>query len=668
MAKKRILPLLTLFASLVLGSFAFIHNAEYQENKAAKQVDSDIYSVQVRSDNGNNYFIVILDRAISTTAGATVIYDYDNYTALDHVKVYTSPTDSVFLSDIVAETVMTRAEPPEEIPVGWNINYWGCQGILFPMDKATFQNYNALSVYAIEILEGCTYPNNKSETIMVSSSKTYINKKYDLNRYHELFPAPYAHNVDLPAESLEAFDWYEVTPFDETSGGNITLNNAQIRASRADNLFYIDIMSNLYSSALKEEYYALERTNAYSFIKLYLSEDGEPVPLGEATTLRNGLHNQFDNVPAMFFALTKDEFDIYNGATVYKIEVQKGCQFLVNGVIYTTNKTYIFKNNTYNPSALVIDEVFEFEMSVLELDNFGQLSVIGIQNRMDRDTQQRWLTFLFEERAFDNFKNAYAFVDKTNFFDHVLIYRSKDAEPITLGSIYGDNDSDFFPGVSLRIFNEDNLIGVSINNPKDADNKYINDTGHMYMIEIQEGTEFPAYENDTPGYRVIAHRTVIINSDYGKTGYIYSEWDPERGTYRLYEEWGVHWSIVSCVASFTVVGIEGLHFDNMNLVVGQCVELSYFAQEGYDLVVTTSEGEKVYTCIIGANRDINYILTYSVHQDGPITPVPPEEKTPAEPNYYLISILIGAGSAIVLLGVFVPVMIVLTKKRRGISK
>jgi hypothetical protein len=49
----------------------------------------------------------------------------------------------------------------------------------------------------------------------------------------------------------------------------------------------------------------------------------------------------------------------------------------------------------------------------------------------------------------------------------------------------------------------------------------------------------------------------------------------------------------------------------MSLTPGERVSLDTFKQDGYDLTVTTTAGEKVYRYIIGSHHNIDFILTYT---------------------------------------------------------
>lgn len=873
--KRRLgFALLTIISFLLVGLFSY--TKDYKEASAAGEIDAEIFSVQVRSGGGENNFIVVQDQQISTSYPATAISDTSNYNAPNYIKIYMSANDEgLYLSSIIKDAV-------------WPIHLWGSQGVMFPLSETTYQTYNASTIYAIEILEGCTYPNNKSQTIINRYTKKYINLNYgDPTHINESFDwglaedfTPSGENISLfgaqlradtdadlyyvclsssiyfeksqteylDISVLNAFNkiklylsendegktlgeitsltngyqnrWgsssfhfaltseeYEIyngttihrisvdsgcelvvdgkiytTPEsyllinmdygnasvkygafnfvptierddetkldiftaevraeplsnlffidlkcelfldestrdysnldqyinayekikiylnkedegtllkDVTSLRNATKNlwessafmfaltseeyeiyngttvymievlegcellydnkicqvnkpitfvnldygkasvkyeafnfvieskpltepialmGAQVRAVQdSEDLYFIDLRSELYIDTSVIDYTNTSELNAYDHIKIYLSADDEGKTLGEITSLRAGCQNRWDSY-AFLFKLTKEEYEVYNGTTIYMIEVLEGCELFVNGIKGEVDKGYQYVNLDYGKASAKY-EAFNFTAKVSDLTYLGTIGMLNIHNRMDRESNQRWIMFLFDNAVFDTNLVINNWIDDTNFLDKVHIWTSKDAEPITLRSIYDDENS---TGITLRQFGERNMIGVTINNSKN-DNGYLYDCSHMYMIQLDADIQIPTYENGVAGYRVLTDKAVLTNDDFGKTGSVPDTLDDE-GKPRIYEEWNLNWSIVY-IATFTVKGLDNISFPNMNLEPGQRVPFSYFVVDGYDLTVTTSKNEKVYKCIIGVRKNVDYILTYTVHKD-----------------------------------------------------
>ena len=341
MKRKGLLTLLTLCSSMLLGIFAFVGNNSPITAKATTEIEGDIIGVQVRAAMEQEmHYIVVQDASIKENDGAIGIRPgyLSNYTAPDYIKVYTAPLEYVMLSSIIDTTQ------------DWNVNLWNSLGVMFPLSTVTYQTYNAATIYALEVLPGATYPNSHSQTVVNNKQIKYLNKNYE--------------NTD-PEGIVSSWEWEEEKPFIRNENP-LYLIGAQVRADSQHGLYYIDLMSNTYKDATKKDYYALYRINAYSKIKIYLSENGSPITLENVTSLRNGLHNEFDNVPAFFFALTSAEYDIYNGTTIYAIDVESDCELIVDGAVSVTNKSYRFKNNSYGDASAKYEN-FNFAMEVSQL-------------------------------------------------------------------------------------------------------------------------------------------------------------------------------------------------------------------------------------------------------------------------------------------------------------
>ena len=332
------------------------------------------------------------------------------------------------------------------------------------------------------------------------------------------------------------------------------------------------------------------------------------------------------------------------------IEVLEGCEIYINNSKATVGRAYRFVNNDYG-KATAKYEAFSFSIVANELVNFGYINISGIHNRMDSEAREdpncnRWIMFLFNDSIFQTNLLVNSWIDKINFLDNILIYQTKDGEPITLRSIFNKDGS----GIQLRQFGETNMIGVSIYNTKD-ENGYLYDCAHMYSIVINANTQIPSFENGDIGYRLIEEKTMIINDEYGLTGPIPDSKD-DHGTFRLYEEWNLNWSVVKCLVIFTVVGIDGLEFEDVSLVYGERIYLTKYEQEGYNLEVTTDKGDRIYQCIIGGNHNLNVILTY----------------TPSTPNKGLntnLILIISISGGVLLTGGIVTSIIIFSKKRKG---
>ena len=767
--KKRIgfCTLLATCSALLLGIFAVNNSKTFAKVEAAKEVDADIFGVQLRSGGTGLNYLVITDTTIDVTQGH-MSKSGDGYNAPSYINVYTS-----------ANATATSLSSIIDSSKNWDINLWSSQGIMFPITDATYQSFNGTTIYAIEVLQGCTYPNNQSKTCVVPQTRKFYNQHYGdssvrdfaiewaettpiepsdvtieltggqvradvdsgsyyicltsdvysgtqevqyvslsmINAYSKVklfFSATdtgtylgnatslrsgcqnlwgsNAFHFALTAEEYEVYNGTDLFKMEIEAGCQVVLNNrivtiptsytfinqnykdptfkygafyflpnstpitgpisivdAQVRADVNNNFYFIDVRAAEYNGTPVILYENLDNLiNAYSHIKIYLSENDQGTLLSNVTTLRHAYQNLWIS-EALLFALTAEEYEnTYNGTTIYAIEVLRGCELIINNEKVEVDQSYRFVNSDYGKASAKY-EAFNFRPEVIvDMDNLGDIGFVGFHNRMDRDSGYRWLMFFMDDNIYNVSLEFNEWIYEINFLDNVLIYLSEGEEHFTLRDIFEPNAT----GVTLQLFNTKNMLAVSINNEPQGES-YRYSGPNMYKIIINEGTQIPAYENGVVGYRTTTSKTVFINDDYQLSGDIPGTND-DYGNPRIYEEWNVNWSLVSCYVTFTVVGIDGLSFPDMLLERGQTISLERFEQEGYDLVVTTSTGDRVYQNIVGTNYNIDFILTYtrSKGNGGQI-------------NTTAIIISASVGGALLIAGAVV--LVIVLKKRKGIK-
>ena len=552
------------------GSFEFVPILEPGDQTI------DLFGAEVRADPDGDLYFIDVKSAIYLDTTEIEYPDVDNYiNAYDNIIVYLSEEDE---GHTLGEITSLRNSVQ---------NKWNSQAFMFYLTADEYETYNGTNVYRIKVLEGC-------ELI-------FGNKICKVTRGIDLL------NTEYGSASARngAFNFVPyVPPIKEP----ISLKGAQVRGDADGELFYIDVISDAYFLVDEAEFPNLDNINAYDNIKIFLSEDDEGTLLRDVTSLRRGAQNRWES-SAFLFALTTSEYEIYNGTTIYAIEVNKGTELLVGGAKAVIDKNYRFVNADYGKASAKY-EAFNFRLEAGDLKEFGNIAMMNIHNRMDKDSGHRWIMFLFEENIYNVNMNVSNWINQLNFLDNVLIYFAPNSEPVLLRTIYNAEEE----GVTLRMFGELNMLGVSIFNTKEND-EYLYSGNKMYMIQINAGTQIPSYEDGETGYRIVNEKTVIKNEEYGMTGEIPNSMD-DYGRPRLYEEWNLNWSVIHCYVTFQVIGIEGLSFPDMSLTPGERVSLDIFKQDGYDLTVTTTAGEKVYRYIIGSHHNIDIILTYTPASEG----------------------------------------------------
>ena len=599
--KLKICTLFTAFTALMLGAFAFRMNQEPQKVEAVSTVDSQLYSVQVRSGGSDLNYLTVLDESIDVS-GVMMSVSGRNYNAPDYINVYLSPEgEAISLSSFIDEDKL------------WDINLWSSGGVMFHISDDDFETYNGTTVYAIEVLAGCTYPNSDLNTVVVSATRKFINKSYG-----------------NPDAKNEAF--YFVPATDPLVNlGNVELSWIHNRMDHNSGQRWLMFMvsEEIFNTQMDVTSW-MNELNFFSNVLIYFSKEGEPITLSEiydpsSTGVTLQLFGQ-RNVIAV--SISNEELDgqyRYCGPKMYKITFNEGTQIPtyesdVAGYRLVSKETS-FINYDYGKYGEIPGDVdddgnprlyeewnINWKVEVEGLVNLGEIGINGVHNRMDKDSGYRWMMFMLDNSIYNVNLDVSEWIEELNFMDNISIYFSEDGEPVRIKDIYDPTAT----GVTIQLFGQKNMFAISISNEV-INGKYRYAGPEMFKIIIEAGTKVPAYENGVAGYRVIGEKTILINGDYQLYGEIDDTID-DYGNPRVYEEWNVNWTLASCYVTFTVVGVEGVSYPDMLLEYGQRVYLEDFAIDGYDLVATTSAGDTIYQCIIGTNHNLNVILTYSTHK------------------------------------------------------
>ena len=575
----------------------------------------NIFRAEVRGDKDSDDDFY-LDLGCYDFAGAT---ETNYYCVSDYINAYEKI--------IVYVNESSEGKPLSEITTSRDvvINKWLSQGFMFHIDKANYNSYNGETITRIRLLEGLE---------LIFDNKIYtVSKTYDLYK-SDVIP-------DNPSSSPDKyyacyFEMSEVVyePIE------ISLTGAHVRGNHDNHSYFIDITADNYFTAPEKEYFNLNSLNAYDYIKVYVSPTDQGTLLGDVvgSSKGKGVQNRWNSFAFMFEVEENLYENTFNGETIFMIEILKGCEFYYdNGeqtFIAVVDNTYKYCNVDWHDNGHKYMAA-DFRPDASDLKDFGTIGIVNIHNRMGRTNAEpeepiinRWIIICLDSYIYDFQLQVNYWINNLNFLDNILIYPSKDSEPYRLREIFDNSGT----GIEVKQFNERDYLGISISNEKlDGDEEgYKYDGPHMYMVSFESGTQIPTYENGQLGYRVIPDKTVFINEEYGKTGPNYDSLD-DNGNARLYEEWNIKWRIVPCTVTFTVIGIEELTFKNVYLEYGERLYLKDYEIEGYRLVATTSNGDKIFNCVIGSNKNFDVVLTYSQSEEEP--PEEPEEpEEPVEPD------------------------------------
>lgn len=586
---------LMLSTALALGISRGVNKPVKAE--AISEINAQIHTVQVRSGGPGANYLVINDSNIEQT-GSVITFDGSSYNAPEYVKVRLSPTgEDISLSAFIDSTKQ------------WTLNLWLSGGVMFPISDENYETYNGTTIYSIEVLKGCTYLDNNFNKVTVPETVKYINGDYG-----------------RPSAKNEAFQFAPAAkPLENL--GEIEISGVHNRMDHDSGYRWIMLTfsEEIFNVYLDVSTWMLE-VNLLDNILIYFSEDGTPVTLrtiyepattgvtlqlfGTKTLLGISISNEIVNEkyryagPEMYKVTIKENTQIPNqedGVDGYRL-ISKEISFINNDYQKYGEIPGVF-DDEHNPR-IYEEWSINFVVEVAGLENLGDIGISVVHNRMDHDSGYRWFMLFLDSPIYEVSLNVSDWMQDLNLLDNIKIYLSEDAEPFTLRQIYDPTTT----GVTLQLFGNKNMLAISISNEKEGEQyKYCGP--NMYKVLIEEGAQIPTFEKGVAGYRVIASKTVLINDEY----HMYGETDEmgDDGNPRLFEEWNIHWSVASCYVTFKVEGIEGLSYPDMLLDYGQRVSLDKFNVDGYDLKVTTKDGDTIYKNIIGSNHNLEVILTYS---------------------------------------------------------
>ena len=453
--------------ALVVSAISFSGKA--YDVEAASQLDSQLSGVQVRSGKQDDIsatdsnWIVLLDSSIDPLGVSTSIGG-SKYNAPDYVNIYLSKNaDPVKLRDVIDETKL------------WDVNLFSTGGVMFHISDETLETYNGKSIYAIEVLEGCTYPDAHFNKLIVQETVRYINGDYNKESARYL-----------------SCNWFKAfTPSDRT----ITLKNCQMRADTTEGVYYLSVVSSAYSGQSFMNYPGLSELNTFNKIKLYKSAEDTAHYLADVTELREGAQNKW-NSGSLLIGMTSAEYDVYNGTTTYKVEIEAGCEFVVNNQIVRTDREYVFTNIDYGK-----DEVkngayfFIYNPPITE-----PISIFDVQVRADIG-QDYYGIVLRSTFYTDVAEMTRGFDGEINTYSKIKIYLNDSNDGVTLSDV---------TTYRMGIQNLWNSEGMFFRFTESEFDTYNGTT--IKKIEILEGCQLIVNTNIVTTSR----RYSFVNTEYGQ--------------------------------------------------------------------------------------------------------------------------------------------------------
>ena len=294
-----------------------------------------------------------------------------------------------------------------------------------------------------------------------------------------------------------------------------------------------------------------------------------------------------------------EQYQIYNGQTVYKIVIDAECELPLNNKdIIKINKTSTFVNSDYGDVEAKYS-AFHISPYPNEIINFGTCHAIDVNFRC-ADNYELVLMLIKLDFNFEYNLITDAWAKDLNLLDNIVVQLvDKDGNDYskTLREMYKHD-------VTLYLYGEPNAIGVGL---QDGDSYTC---PYLKSLIVKKGTQIPYVFDDSFGYYEIAFDTKFINNDFGKEGEIPNQYD-ENGRPRLYEQWCNSWSREHKV-TFTVNGYD-VSYPEIIFHSRTLLDLSEYEIDGYELNIKTTNGDKVYGNIVLSidHGDYDLILTYT---------------------------------------------------------
>ena len=556
----------------------------------AETVKTNVTGIQVRSNGANNgyNFLVLQNEIYNAVPGDTGVKNISAYNSLDKITIYMSADDT------------TGVKASEICNAGWwTQNMWVSGGVMFEISDANYAIYNGSTIHRITVEKDCDLP-YESGTYVTKKTYTWQNDGYgSADAKNGSFAWTRLKNREVAdVEGVEV----RLYKYLNNTYRFITLKNSAYKLLNKDT--GIDSAANY---------------NALDKITVYMSaEDKVGV---KASEICSGWWTQnLEDSSGLSFQIKetigeKDGFEIYNGKTIYSIKIEAGCELpYSNDTVFVTENDVVYSNADYGRE-LAKDYAYNWFNENIELQDFGEAEVTTIHNRAyQQDIGIARFLVLFFKQEFEMNKDCAFYIHKLNMLDKVKVYSSEtDTEGTLLRDIYRMS-------VITQGLGETRGLCIYADPSEAADStaenkKYKYDGPHMYAVEIMEGCQIPFVQNGEFGYATTSVTKKFYNKEYGMFGEIVGQTDTD-GSKRTYEAWSIIWA-QKVTVNFNVVGIDDLTFESITTLGGAEIDLAEYEREGYNLVVTDSNGEEAFDIYTLPDSDVTLTLTYTKKGEKP---------------------------------------------------
>ena len=584
---------------------SFVWTSEPTIPYASNESTISLSGVQLRGLEGDDSYYHYLVLLSDSYEGAASNIDFGTnglkWCDLSGIKLYTKKADGTLEAH---SPTFTHQE----------MNKWGANGAFLAFNEYK-DGLDGTNVYRIDVASGTKLmagTGEKAKLFVVDKDYSFINKEYGKD-----------------SAEFGAYQWLDYVP-EEMS---FSISGVQLRGF-SDNAWYqyLVLLSDDYKRyEVRDNSDMADTSNFLSAdkIRLYLSDEDEGKTLAELGV--NHVDQSFSNWSTGAY-INYNDFEHYNGNTVYRVEIEKDCRVPVvkDGkiIILSTDKGYSFYNVGHGDESKTYGS-FGWWTSPLPktVESTGDITIRNITNQSDGVS--RWIILYFNEKFVGTTDVTFYDTRKfSNILDSIYLYSGNDLseDPIKLRDVFAG-------AITIGQFGSPDAIGFSVKNEENINGS------NMYATVIKEGCEVPFVKDGVFSKRIVSQETVFLNENYGKTGEIPGETGSDS---RTYENWAVN-SAKSIFVDYRVVGVDKT-FNRECLKIGTKIDASKFAVDGYQLSITDNRGYTYYGEIVLPDQNVEITLTYSK--------IPEEEPKPVEDKNQnnlglIIGLSIGAGVIVV---------------------
>ena len=428
------------------------------------------------------------DADVTTVSGVEYHEDADGKYLLLKSSIHTTKIDgdiNVSKYNTVAKVKIRMSKEDEDgVSIIGSMKY-DDHGVRLYFDKnhADYSNINLATIYSVVIEGNCELPHGEKKCI--TGGKILYG------------------NADFGKDAT-ATDGTNFAVITETIKTNVT--GIQVRSTGGNDGYNFLVLQNSIYEAIPADT-TVPNTSAYNTldkITIYTSEnDKTGVKASEICNAAWWTQNLWSSGGVMF-EISDANYAAYNGSSIHRITIEKGCELPCGSGSYVIEKTYTWQNDGYG-----VADKKNGSFDWTRLKNREVADVEGVEVRIYRylNNTYRFITLknvdysaLTKDIAVDNAANY-------NALSKITIYTSPDDKT-------GVKASDICTGWWTQNLEGSGGISFQIKETiGDVDGFDLYNGKTIYAITIEEDCELP-YGNDT--IFVTSESVTYSNADYGR--------------------------------------------------------------------------------------------------------------------------------------------------------